>query len=350
MSDKINTIFFGTPHFAEIVLQKLINSPYRPSLIITAPDKPTGRKQTLTPPPVKLLSKKHNIPVWQPKKLEVVLFRETSRRKRNRLFSKNLPQRGKSSPFEKPPAGREINKLGKIDLVIVAAYGNLIPKEILDTLPNKFVNIHPSLLPKYRGPSPIANTILNDDKKTGVTIMLMDEKMDHGPLISQREFRISNFEFKNGRGKPTSEELQKILAELGAELLTETIADYLSGKIKPREQDHKEATYTKLLKREDGRIDWKKPAEYIERQQRAFTPWPGIYTYFNGKRLKILSLEIQKNTSAKSGEVIKRNSVFAVQTRKNLIVPRQVQIEGGVVQTAEEFLRGHPQILGSHLT
>lgn len=320
MSDKINTIFFGTPHFAEIVLQKLINSPYKPSLVVTSPDKPVGRKQELLFSPVKTLAKKHSIKIWQPEKLEIENWK------------------------------LEINKLGNIDLVIVAAYGKIIPKSILDTLPAKFINVHPSLLPKYRGPSPIAGTILSGDKKTGVTIMLMDKKMDHGPVLAVQELGITN-------SKLTTPELTKILAEQGADLLMETIPKYINGEIKPKEQEHDKATYTKLIKREDGRIDWKKSAQYIERQLRAFTPWPGIYTYFNNKRLKILSLEILnsvsdntlKDTNSKPGTIVGQDGGFAIQTKKGLIVPKNVQFESKNPQTAEEFLRGHPEIIGSVL-
>ncbi|MEA3272416.1 MAG: methionyl-tRNA formyltransferase [Patescibacteria group bacterium] len=171
------------------------------------------------------------------------------------------------------------------DIAVVAAYGHIIPKKILEIPKFGFLNIHPSLLPKYRGPSPIQNAILNGDKETGVSIMLLDKKMDSGPILAQKKVKINENE--------TYETLRNRLAEIGAKLLIKTLLDYVSGKIKPKPQNHKKATYTKLLKREDGKIDWSKPAEEIERMVRAYHPWPGTWTELNGKRLKIILNRVQ---------------------------------------------------------
>ena len=203
---KLKIVFMGTPEFGAIILEKLVKTPYKPILVITAPDKPKGRKQILTPPPVKQTAQKYDIPVEQPEKIG-----------NWKLKIENL------SP----------------DLGIVAAYGQILPKTILDIPKYGFLNVHPSLLPRWRGPSPIQYTILNGDKETGVTIILMNEKMDHGPILAQREleFSIFNFQFPNLCDK---------LAELGAKLLIETIPKWINGEITPKPQDESKATYTKF--------------------------------------------------------------------------------------------------------
>ena len=169
-------------------------------------------------------------------------------------------------------------KKEKPDLVIVASYGKIIPKDILDIPKHGTINIHPSLLPKYRGASPIQTAILNNDD-TGISIMLMDEKMDHGAIIASVEHKLTN--------KIKHKELEKQLAIKGAKLLIEVLPKWIAGKIKPKEQDHKKASYTKVFKREDGEINWKKSPEEIERQVRAFDPWPGTFTIWKNKRIKI---------------------------------------------------------------
>ena len=312
-----NIIFFGTPEFAEIILEKLIDSKYKPSLVVTAPDKPVGRKQVLTPPPVKVLAQKHTIPFLQPASLAT------------------------------PEVASELQKINP-DLLVVAAYGKIIPKNILDIPKHGTLNVHPSLLPTYRGASPIQTALLNGDTQSGLTIMLMDEKMDHGPILAQCELNIQKEE--------TSFTLFDKMAHAGAELLIQTIGGWMDGKITPREQNHKEATVTKIIKREDGHIDWNKSAEEIERMARAFTPWPGIFTFWQDKRLKILSLHPLTTSEVASGEkkenagrVIAHEGVFAIQTKKGLLVPHLVQLEGKNPQSTKEFLKTHHDIIGSQL-
>lgn len=275
----------GTPEFGAIILDKLIKGSFKPVLVVTAPDKPVGRKQILTPSPVKIIARKNNIPVEQP---EII--------KNWKLKIGNL------NP----------------DLGIVAAYGQIIPKDILDIPKYGFLNVHPSLLPKYRGPSPIQYAILKGEKITGVTIMLMDEKMDHGPILAQRGLEIEE--------KETGETLHNKLANLGASLLMESIPRWTRKMIKPKPQDEKKATYTKILTREDGRINWKKTAKDLERQVRAFCPWPGTYTIYNGKILKILKAEFSKGC----------------------LVIKEMQLEGKKPMSYEEFLRGHPDYVIPH--
>ena len=205
----------------------------------------------------------------------------------------------------------------KPDFIIVASYGKIIPKEILEIPKYGCLNIHPSLLPKYRGPSPIQTTILNGDKKTGVTIILMDKKIDHGPIIAQQEWEmpINKIRYK---------ELNKELAELGVKLLIETIPKWIKGKIETKTQDESKATYTKILKREDGKINWSKPGREIERQIRAFNPWPGAFTFIKHKdktlRIKVLEADISK---------------------ENKLIIKKLQPEGKKAMTFEEFKRGY---------
>ena len=280
-------IFLGTPEFAAVILEKLINAGHRPEAVVCNPDELIGRKKVLTSPPVKVLAEKFNVSIFQPEKLH-----------NNSEFLKQI---------------KKINP----DLAIVAAYGKIIPKNILDIPRYGTINIHPSLLPKYRGASPIQNTILNGDKKTGVTIMKLDEEMDHGGIISNMEVQIS----KND----TCESLSQKLAISGAEILIKTIPDYISEKIKPIEQNHSKATYTKIIKKEDGKIDWSKSANEIERMTRAFYPWPTAWTVWKGKTFKILEAEVC-------------NGKLEI---------KKLQLEGGKALSIKEFLNGHKDFVGS---
>ncbi|MBI2098436.1 MAG: methionyl-tRNA formyltransferase [Candidatus Wildermuthbacteria bacterium] len=205
-----------------------------------------------------------------------------------------------------------------LDLIVVGFYGNILPKEVLAKPKHGALNVHPSLLPKYRGPTPVLFTILNGDSETGVTIIKMDEEVDHGPILAQQKFFI-------GEKKFTKPELRQILWELGGDLLVETIPKWIGGEIQPQEQDHSKATYTKKLTREDGRIDWNRPAEYIERQVRALTPWPGAFTIWKGKRIKILNAHIEGGK----------------------LVIDELQMEGKKPTTLREFLLGHKDFIDS---
>jgi len=348
---KFKIIFMGTPDFGAVILNGLIKASFRPLLVITAPDKPVGRKQILTPPPVKILAERYKISVAQPERI---------------LNLKSL-----------------ILNL-KPDLIVVAAYGQILPKEILDIPKFGCLNVHPSLLPRWRGASPIQYTILNGDEKTGVTIILMDEKMDHGPIISNSKFKIQN-------SKLTYQELHNELANLGAKLLIEIIPKWIKGEIKPRPQDESKATYTKILTKEDGEINWKKSAEDLERQIRAFDPWPGSFTFWerslrrslicpskakgerwtgfseprlaplSGARLmkgKLLRIKILKARVFKSpiGETFSIGKVLVVpqneagvQCGKDFLLIEELQLEGQKPMASEEFLRGHPDFIGTIL-
>ena len=257
-------IFFGTPVFAEIVLKKLVNNGFSPEVVICNPDRPVGRKKVVTPPPVKQLVVANNWPIkiWQPEKLDFSNYK--------------------------------LN-IGRTDFAVVAAYAKIIPKEILNMFRLGVIGVHPSLLPRYRGASPIQSMILSGEAETGVTLYLMDEKMDHGPVLAQNMYHVAR--------NTTYLELMEVLAKMGGDLLVETIPKFLAGEIKPKSQDHERATFTKKITIEDALISEeelksalagdKEMAIRIDRMIRALNPEPGSYTVREGKRIKLLKSEIQ---------------------------------------------------------
>ena len=277
-------IFFGTPEFAAIILEKLINADFIPEAVVCNPDKPVGRKKIITAPAVKLIAQKYNIPILQPEKLEIGNWKLEIGKIKNPIF----------------------------DFFIVAAYSQIIPKEILKIPQLGAIGIHPSLLPKYRGASPIQTAILNGDEITGTTLYLMDEQIDNGPILTTSHLPLATSE--------TYESLLKKLAELSADLLIKTLPD-IEEKIKnATPQDELQATYTKKFKTEDAFI---KPEDLkiaqdnsasspqvafeIERKIRALNPEPGVWTIINphtttlfgvgvnGKRIKLLEAQISDN-------------------------------------------------------
>ncbi len=249
--EDLKIIFFGTPKFAENVLEKMEKSGFLPTLIITAPDKPKGRKMIITPPEAKVFAISRNIPFLQPQKLKDPEFLE------------------------------KLKSFGNFDISVVCSYGKIIPKEVLDIPKNGNLNIHPSLLPKLRGPSPMQSSILTENE-TGVTIMKVDEQMDHGPIIAQEKISIN--------WPPYIDELEKVLAEKGAELLCKTIIPFLKKEIEEIEQDHQKATFCKKIEKEDGLIDLKDDPEKNLRKIRAFKLWPKAYFFqeIDGKNTRII--------------------------------------------------------------
>jgi len=318
-TNKATIVFFGTPEFAVPSLKALIDNGYHVVAVVTNPDKPIGRKQVITPSPVKELAKKHGIPVLQPEKLDANYKLQT------------------------------INY--KPDIFIIASYGKIIPKDVLAIPKHGTLNVHPSLLPKYRGPSPIQAAILKGEEKTGVTIMLTDEKMDHGPILAQKALENVRFSAEGGKVQSSKfNELYEALAKLGAELLVETLPKWLAGEITPEEQDHAKATYTKILKKEDGKIDWEHSAEEIERKIRAFEVWPGSWSMarIRGKntRIKVIEAKIDgdRDFAVKPGSLIKKKGDLLVASRNKFLVIEKLQLEGRKTITGSEFLKGYPDI------
>ena len=288
-------VFFGTPLFSVPILEALIKNKWGVSVVITEKDKPVGRKQILTPPPVKHLAQKYNLLIYQPGSLSSIL---------NSL--KNL----------------------KPDVIILAAYGKILPKEILRIPEFGALCIHPSLLPKYRGASPIQTAILNGDAKTGVTIFKMDEEVDHGKIIQKLNLKIQNDD--------TAETLSQKLATESATLLLKTLPDYLNGKIRPKKQNEKRTTYTKLIKKEDGYVNKckiqnpksKKELRKLERKIRAYYPWPKVWTEINGKRI-----------------IIHKAHINFSNLKSLSLVLDIVQPEGKKPMKYEDYLKGNREII-----
>lgn len=310
----IKVIFLGTSDFAVPALKALVKNCFNITAVITQPDKPVGRNKIPASSPVKILAQENNIPVFQPHSLK----------KDDETFK----------------TFKSLNP----DLCVIAAYGKIIPPRYLNIPKHGFINIHPSLLPKYRGPSPIQSAILNGDSETGVTIMLMDEEVDHGPIL-----KVTNCKLQT-----TShyEEVEKELAEIGARLLVEVLPKYLDGSIIPHEQQHNQATYTKLLVREDGRIDWKQSAEKIRNQILALNPEPGTWTTWNGKVLNCFEstfFDLRCRTDIEPGTINRVDNQIAVATDKCYLILKTVQLEGGKKMDIHSFINGHPDFLNSKL-
>lgn len=311
MKKKTKIIFMGTPQFAVPFLSALIdNDDFEVVAILTQPDKPIGRKQTITPPPVKLLALKNKLTVLQPENLK------NDRNAEEKLKALNA------------------------DLFVVVAYGQIIPQRILDIPPLGNINVHPSLLPKYRGASPIQNAILEREKTTGVTIMLMDEKMDHGPILAQQELVLD--------GTETSEDLHdKTSGEFGTKLLINTISDLVAGKTTPQEQDHKKATYCKQVTKAEAQINWNDSAEVISAKIRGFYSWPIAWTTFKNKRIKILPPVQIIDAQGDPGEIKSTdNGDMIITTSDNALLISTLQLEGKNKTTGKEFLLGHQDLIG----
>ena len=305
-------VFFGTPSFAVPTLKNLLLGPDEVVAAVTQPDRQKGRGRKVVPSPVKELALQYGITPLQPEKVKEGDFQESL-------------------------------KALQPELMVVAAYGQILPKSILNIPRYGAVNIHASLLPKYRGAAPIVWAILRGERSTGVTTMLMDEGMDTGDILLQREIPIAEEE--------TGETLHARLALLGAQLLLETIEKMRSENIHPIPQDHSKATYAPSLKKEDGHIDWKKEAKEIDRQVRALNPWPGAFTESEGRLLKIYRGEIREGKAAgKAGMAVWVGSDFIeVETGKDSYLLKEVQLEGKRRMSVRDFLSGHAVSVGTVL-
>jgi len=309
-------IFFGTPPFAAVIFESLIKAGYKIAAVFTQPDKKVGRERKMKKSAVKELAQKNSLLIFEPQDL-------------------------KNEKVKK-----EIIKL-QPDVIVVAAYGKILPKSILDIPKYGAINVHASLLPKFRGASPIQEALLSGEEKTGITLMLMNEKMDAGKIINQKEIPIE----KNDHTFTLSQKL----ARLAGKMLIETLPLWLSGSIKAKTQDEKKAVYCRVIKKENGKINWNEPAEIIFRKWKAYFPWPGIFTFFPSKkgkkRLKLIEIEVKENEEAGEilGKVIKWKNQIAVQTKKGLIVLKKVQLEGKRIVSAEDFSKGHTDFLGKIL-
>jgi methionyl-tRNA formyltransferase len=304
-------IFFGTPDLAVPVFERLFVTGYVPVAVVTAPDKPVGRKKILTPPPIKEAALAHNVSVLQPATL-------------------------------KDPAFLEVFKALQPDVCIVVAYGKLIPQDYLNLPKFGFLNIHPSLLPEYRGPAPIQTAIKDGKKETGISIMLLDKDMDHGPIIAADTMAIDPDAYYP--------DVARQLFDHGARMLIDILPKWLAGEITPKEQDHTLATITKLLKREDGKIAWDQDADTISRHIRALSHEPGTWTMWEGATLRIIAAHpatVCLPENPKPGTIISLAGAVAVTTASCPLILETIQLEGGKPLPASEFIKGRPHFIGS---
>ena len=331
---QIRTVFFGSPWFALPSLEALHAAGANLVGVVTQPDKPAGRGHRMTASPVKTWAEQHGLPVFQPKELK---------KEESRAFLHEL------KPY----------------LLVVVAYGKILPKEALDLSKFGAVNVHASLLPKYRGPAPIPAAILAGNTETGVTIMKLDEGIDTGPMLAQERVPIAPDD--------TTGTLSKKLAELGAQILIPTLEKYIrhelspatrslpstlssgskGGEVWPAPQDDTQATVCRMIKKDDARIDWLKPAEFIARMVRAYDPWPGTYTTWNGRRLLIHRAAAVPASSTEDrllpGAITYDSAALKLGTGDGILFLKELQLEGRKRLPATEFLRGHPTLAGSVL-
>jgi methionyl-tRNA formyltransferase len=298
-------VFMGTPEFAVPTLRALLAGEDQVVGVVTQPDHPAGRGLALSPPPVKELALSRGLPVLQPQSL-------------------------------KDPETLEHLRRWQADLIVVAAYGKILPKTVLSLPPYGCINVHASLLPKYRGAAPIQWAILKGEKITGVTIMQMNERMDAGDVLLQQTLPIA--------ADDTAETLHNKLAPLGAQMLVKTVALVKKGDLHPIAQKAEEASLAPMVKKEDGRIDWTKGAEELERMVRAFNPWPSAYTSVGGKLLKIFRARVIKEqppSSVSLATVVRSDpSELVVLTGEDLLALEEVQLEGKKRLPVSEFVKG----------
>lgn len=301
-------VYMGTPDFAVPCLLQLIASAHTVIGVFTQPDKPVGRKQIMTPPDVKVCALEHQIPVYQP----------------------NTLRDGKASEII-----RELDP----DVIVVAAYGKIIPKDILGYPRYGCINIHGSLLPKYRGAAPIQWSVINGDAETGITIMQMNEGVDTGDILYQKAIPIGI--------NDTAESMFEKLSVLGAEMILDVLDKLPSCELSPRNQDETQATYAPMLSKEIAAIDWNKPSALVHDLVRGLYSWPIAYTYLDGKKLKIYRTS-PCDKCAEVGRVIATDPL-TVACGEGSVIIHELQLEGKKRMDAATFLIGHPLQIGDRL-
>jgi methionyl-tRNA formyltransferase len=307
-------VFMGSPQFAVPPLEQLLASKYQLAAVYTQPDRPAGRGWGLAASPVKQAAQARGLTVVQPANFK---------------------------------AAGVVERLEdfKPDVIVVAAFGQILPKSVLALPRLGCLNIHPSLLPRFRGASPVASAILAGDDFGGVSIVVMDEGLDTGPVLARAQIPILD--------RDTTGSLSAKLSWLGAQLLGEVLVSWNRGERSPQPQDESKATYCGPITKDEGEIDWRRPAVDIWRRVRAFNPWPGCYSRWRGKTLKIIEaapVDGGGNT-AKAGEVValEAGAGFGIGTGDGILGVSRVQLEGKKAMPAEEFLRGQRALLGAVL-
>ena len=314
-------VFMGTPEFAVPVLERLCAAAgCQVVAVYTPPDRPKGRGRGVEFSPVKAAASSLGLPVLQP------------------------------NSFRSREAQDELAGY-RPDVIVVAAYGKLLPADVLNLPAHGCLNIHPSLLPRYRGPSPVVTAILDGVSVTGVSLMLLDEGMDTGPVIAQQEHSLD--------GSETAGELTMGLFDAGADLLAETLGPWVAGRLHASRQDESMATVTRKLERSAGRADWELTALELERRQRAFTPWPGLFTQWHGKLLRLVEVcagdslaECESRKPPAPGEVVAlpmKDVPIGIGTADGVLGLKTLQLEGRRAVASAEFIRGYPDFVGSRL-
>lgn len=308
-------VFMGTPDLAVPSLEHLLRNGHEVAAVYTAPDNPSGRGRNIAEPPVKQAAVARGIPVFQPASLK---------------SAETIAQLTSLNP----------------EAVVVVAYGKLLPPAVLAIPPRGCVNVHPSLLPRHRGPSPISSAILAGDIFTGVSIMLLDPGMDTGPLLTQAQIPVMS--------RDTTGLLTEKLALVSSRVLADTLVYWQRGEIEPRPQENNLATYSHLIEKEDGKIDWSQPAINIWRLARACQPWPGAFTAWQNRRLEIIEAEpLDMPAAGEPGKVVPLpagdKSGFGVATGKGILKVSRLQFEGKSAMNAADFLRGQRRLMDAVL-
>jgi methionyl-tRNA formyltransferase len=315
---KLRVVFMGTPEFAIFPLEHLILNKYQVMAVYTQPDKPAGRGRSLVASPLKRAALAWKLPVVQPVSIK---------------------------------GDEVVEELAEFrpDVIVVAAFGQMLPQAVLDISDCGCINIHPSLLPRFRGASPVAAAILAGDEFTGVSIMLMDRGLDTGPILARRQIPIF--------GQDTTGSLTAKLSLIGAQLLLEVLPRWSRDELTAQPQNEAGATCSRLISKEEGEIDWRLSAVDIWRRARAFQPWPGCYTRWQGKQLKIIEVvPLPAERALGAGQVValpgtvESGAAFGVATGEGILGVIKVQLEGKRVVSAAEFLRGQQQFIGSILS
>jgi methionyl-tRNA formyltransferase len=308
----VRVVFMGTPEFAVPPLRQLILNDYQVVAVYTQPDRPSGRGCRLVSPPLKNEAEAFNLLVVQPLSLKTA------------------------------EAMAELARL-KPDIIVVAAFGQVLPQPVLELPRYGCINLHPSLLPRHRGASPVAAAILAGDEFTGVSVMLMDKGLDTGPLLVRAQVPISD---RDNTGSLSSK-----LSLIAAHLLLEVLLVWPRRELRPQPQDEDKATYSGTINKESGEINWHQTAVVIWRQVRAFYPWPVAYTKWQGKRLKIIeAVPLPEEETAKAGQVVAvSGDSFGIRTGDGILGVLVVQVEGKRAMSAAEFLRGQRQLIGAVL-
>ncbi|SHE27279.1 methionyl-tRNA formyltransferase [Alkalibacter saccharofermentans] len=310
----MNIVFMGTPEFAVSSLNKLIDSDFVISAVVTQPDRPNSRGKKVNFSPVKQTAFDNGLQVLQPEKIKDASFIE-------KLRSYNP------------------------DYIVVVAYGRILPKEILQIPKIACINLHASLLPKYRGAAPIHWAVIDGEKKSGATTMLMDTGMDTGDMLYKFEVEISN--------EMTTGELHDILARKGADLLIDTLRDYPEGIITPVKQDDEEATYTKMIDRDTGKIDWDSPSAAIHNLIRGTHPYPGAYSFLEGNRVKLSTsrLTVLASTDAVPGTIVNEGDEgIVVKTADGVLLIRELQFPGKKRMKVSDYIRGNGSLIGKRFS